>query len=334
MAKNASSDADKPTPLERMHDDPLMVIQGRFHPKIENPVPMFDEAVRLVASRAGKIPTSSKVVSYMSRKEDDWVSDEYKAKELFESGKHVFPPSLTAVDGHLDMLSVKCGKRFNVGFSDGTYDASVKKLVGHRFEYSPNENTEYGLDADMYLNNFRSLMKGEWEPHPELSGFIDSFIDVLRMDPNCYIALADIGRAYDLNFGLSYGGHRDGYYNWRRDVEQVGWLRAGAPRRDRVRAPVWGTYLGPRLAARLSGAEGKKGAEAFKKRYDDWAESQDNDVKHMEPFERVRVFPDGAMFIRVSGNPMDCYYDLNDDRNGALLNAVWLWDQYRQAGMI
>lgn len=157
---------------------------------------------------------------------------------------------------------------------------------------------------------------------------VRSVVRILDEETSCYYALTDFDRAATTQFGHYYGPHAaSNWMSWRQKIEYLDWELngQGEGNRRRVRDMTWAHYLGPEMAKRL-----------------------DSDGKFLERFlvERGRLralpvgerMPRGGLFLACTPDPMfmlkpPSILDDNTD-SSPVRHAVWLWNEFRKAGLL
>ena len=128
----------------------------------------------------------------------------------------------------------------------------------------------------------------------------------------------------EIGQGYFYGMY---YYEstWYREVFRVAWDLAGDARWNRVRSPEWAIYLGADLT-RIADPERRLVQEYV---------GSDRGEPFASPF--AEYLPRGGALFLASANPGEmAHYGLpcSFDMSGAVCNTVWLWDRFREKGLV
>jgi hypothetical protein len=163
--------------------------------------------------------------------------------------------------------------------------------------------------------------KGRKDANREIIAFVRRVVGVLGESEECLQGWVDVARPIGTG-GARYFQGSD-WEGWHRQVEEAEFTLNVEERRERVRGPYWGTYLGPQLARKLD-MDG-----SFEKRFLTEAPRPEYAVRT----QFVDRLPSGGMFIGLSDNPVWlAERGLTDEE--AVENAVWLRNEFRKHGML
>lgn len=198
----------------------------------------------------------------------------------------------------------------------------------HHVEFMPLDDT---LTFDVYYDILPDRQMPEFfgkSPpiHHKLAEVCKSMIGVLDATGLCYNALVDVDISDNTSHGRFYSYLCQDHQPWPRLVEFVRWGRLGELRRERVRNLSWGTYLGPKMAARLD-PDG-----TFIERF---LQPRASDLIPEKAQSAIR-FESGGMFLALSDDPYDCVepHFAVGSKAPVVVNGAWLWEELTKAKMI
>ncbi|MBX3409987.1 MAG: hypothetical protein KF859_08890 [Phycisphaeraceae bacterium] len=149
-------------------------------------------------------------------------------------------------------------------------------------------------------------------------------IEAMDADGNCVHALVDYDYAGGyINYGHMYSPYPLFPMTWRMWVDFVDWGTLGEAQATTVRRVVWGTYLGPRMAERLS-----------KNFIDDYLALKTTYFGSPQTAERM---PGGGIYLTLTDNPRDQveHEEFPDIYERPIVrNAAWLRQRLREARML
>lgn len=182
-------------------------------------------------------------------------------------------------------------------------------------------DTEYPPSARVFLADDPTLLGVD---RYDLAGIARASVEAMDADGNCVHALVD----YDYAGGYNNYGHMYSPYplfpmTWRMWVDFVDWGTLGEAQATTVRRVVWGTYLGPRMAERLS-----------KNFIDDYLALTTTYFGSPQTAERM---PGGGIYLTLTDNPRDQveHEEFPDiEERPIVRNAAWLRQRLREAGML
>lgn len=160
----------------------------------------------------------------------------------------------------------------------------------------------------------------------ELGTFIRRVVAAMTRSPKCYSGFVSCSYADLTASGHLYGSTSLNCIDWERMIEARDWRTSGISRRERVRWPAWGVYLGPALAKRLD-PDG-----SFKTRFlADLGKDQ-----MATPFTQVHdEYSHGGRFLTVSKNPLDTYrVDATRAHGPEVHMGARLTQEFRRAGLL
>lgn len=182
-------------------------------------------------------------------------------------------------------------------------------------------NTTYPPQADLLiLDDPKRLGTDNYS----LFTIARSIAEALDADGNCMHALMDYDYAGGYNnSGQMYGPIPAYPMTWQMWVDFVDWGTLGEAQATTVRRVVWGTYLGPRMAERLS-----------KNFIDDYLALKTTYFGSPQTAERM---PGGGIYLTLTDNPRDQveHEEFPDIYERPIVrNAAWLRQRLREAGML
>ncbi|MBX3410288.1 MAG: hypothetical protein KF859_10425 [Phycisphaeraceae bacterium] len=181
--------------------------------------------------------------------------------------------------------------------------------------------TTYPPNADLFvIDDPNRLGTDDYN----LADIARAAVEALDADGNCAHALVDYDYAGGYNnYGRMYGAIPLYPMTWQMWVDFVDWGTLGEAQATTVRRVVWGTYLGPRMAERLS-----------KNFIDDYLALKTTYFGSPQTAERM---PGGGIYLTLTDNPRDQveHEEFPDIYERPIVrNAAWLRQRLREAGML
>ncbi len=286
---------------------PQINLVGYFAEPLGSPVEMYREMLRIALSRFGDHEVNFAIHAAHIPKTAP-VKVFHSSPSLLDLEK--------SIQSEISVYLGRCGR--NLGLLDITVD-------GRWSAHFVNQISRYFANAEQPHFHFSCYMDGDTMGYlvedTRLLSFTRDIIAALDRTGKCYYAFVDADESARVDNGHYFGSGFEGYAPWRYQVNKVDWLRDFQERRERVRFPSWGIYLGPQLAAKANTIGDLYGQYAARKKED--------------PDQYAERFDSGGLFLTVGEHPIDTVYLLPDRSDSApVQNAAWLWSWFRRAGMI
>jgi hypothetical protein len=134
----------------------------------------------------------------------------------------------------------------------------------------------------------------------------------------CYSGLVDVAPDDEVACGRYFEALQSVPHSWHRTIERAEWDASGLARRQRIRGPYWGTYIGPALSERVNaGGELMRGFLDFH-------------PSGIRKPQVAREFPGGGLFLALSDDPVEVAKYRVGPVDWQVETAVWLRLQLRR----